>query len=93
MGRDSRRRLCHLFRFLLCSRRAFLLLLVSLAGAFANNSSAEMWSKYRSSRVPKGPGVSSAAVKTWRSRVPRPELVFSTSTEVCSPVGARGVPS
>jgi hypothetical protein len=43
---------------------AFLSSLVSSAGALADNSSAEMSSKYRSGRVPEGPGVSPAAMKT-----------------------------
>jgi hypothetical protein len=45
--------------------------IVSLAAALADNSSAEISSKYRSGRVPEGPGVSLAAMKTWRSGVPR----------------------
>jgi hypothetical protein len=57
----------------------------------ADNSSAKMSSKYRSGRVPEGPGVSPAAMKTWRSVVPRPESVVATSVGVCSSVGARGV--
>jgi hypothetical protein len=43
--------------------------------------------------VSEGPGVSPAAMKTWRSGVPRPESVVTTSVGVCSSVGARGVPS
>jgi hypothetical protein len=52
------------FRFLLRSRRASLLAPVSSAGASAESSSAEMSSRYRSSAVPEGPGVSPAAMKT-----------------------------
>jgi hypothetical protein len=90
MGRDSQRHLRHSFHFLLRSRRAFLSSLVSLAGALADNAFAEMSSKYRSGRVPEGPGVSPAAMDTWRSGVSRPESVIATSVEVCSSVGARG---
>jgi hypothetical protein len=81
------------FRFLLRSRRAFLSSLVSSAGALADNSSAEMSSKYQSGRVPESPGVSPAAMKTWQSGVSRPKLVVATSVEICSSVGARSVPS
>jgi hypothetical protein len=59
----------------------------------AENSSGEMSSKYRSGRVLEGPGVSPAAMKTWRPGVPRPESVVATSVGVCSSIGARGVPS
>jgi hypothetical protein len=93
MGRVSRRHLLCSFRFLLRSHRAFLSSLVSSAGALVDNLSGEISSKYRSGRVPEGSGVSPAAMKTWRSRVPRPESVVSTSVGVCSSVGARGVPS
>jgi hypothetical protein len=50
-------------------------------------------SRYRSGRVPEGPGVSPAAMKTWRTGVPRLESEVSTSVGVCSSVGASGVPS
>jgi hypothetical protein len=93
MGRVSRRRLRRSFRFLLCSRRAFLSSLVSSVGALVDNSSPEISSKYRSGRVPEGPGVLPATMKTWRSGVPRLELVVTTYVGVCSTVGARGVPS
>jgi hypothetical protein len=93
MGMVSRRRLRCSFRFLLRSRRAFLSSLVSSVGALADNSSAEISSKYRSGRVPEGLGVSPAAMKTWRSGVPRPESVVPTSVGVCASVGASGVPS
>jgi hypothetical protein len=63
----------------------------SSAGALADNSSTEISSKYWSGRVPEGPGVSPAAMKTWRSGVP--ESVVATSVGVCSSVGAKGVPS
>jgi hypothetical protein len=59
----------------------------------ADNLPAKMSSKYRSGRVPEGLGVSPATMKTWRSGVPRPESVVTTSVEVCSSVGAKGVPS
>jgi hypothetical protein len=75
------------------SRRAFLSSLVSSAGALADNSSADISSKYRSGHVPEGPGVSPAAMKTWRSGVPRLESVVTTSVGVCSSAGASGVPS
>jgi hypothetical protein len=42
---------------------------------------------------PEGPGVSPAAMKTWRSEVLRPESVVATSIAVCSSAGASGVPS
>jgi hypothetical protein len=58
----------------------------------ADSSSAEMSSKYRTGRVPEGPGVSPAAMKTWRSGVPRPESVVATSVEVRSSIGARVFP-
>jgi hypothetical protein len=93
MGRVSCRRRHRSFHFLLRSRQAFLLLSVSSAGALADNSSAEISSRYRSGRVPKGPGVSLAAMKTWRSGVPRLELEVATSVGVCSSAGASGVPS
>jgi hypothetical protein len=64
------------------SRQAFLSSLVSSAGALADNSSVEMSSKYQSGRVPEGPGVSLAAMKTWRSGVPRLESVVATSVGV-----------
>jgi hypothetical protein len=64
-----------------------------IAGALADNSSAEMLSKYRSGRVPEGPGVSPTAMKTWRSGVPISESVVASSVDVCSSVRARGVPS
>jgi hypothetical protein len=59
----------------------------------ADNSSSEMSSRYQSGRVPEGPGVSPEAMKTWRSGVPKPESVVATLVDVCSSVGARGVPS
>jgi hypothetical protein len=59
----------------------------------ADNLSAEISSKYRSGRVPEGPCVSPASMKTWRSGVPKPESVVATYVGVCSSVGARGVPS
>jgi hypothetical protein len=64
-----------------------------IRGCMGDNSSAKISSKYRSGRVPKGPGISPAAMKTWRSGVPRPESVVATFVGVCSSVGARGVPS
>jgi hypothetical protein len=93
MGRLSRRHLRRSFRFLLRSRRAFLSSLVSSAGALADNSSAEMSSKYQSGRAPEGPGILPAAMKTWRSGVLRPESVVATSVGVFSFAGASGVPS
>jgi hypothetical protein len=70
-----------------------LVVLVSSAGALVDNSSAEISLKYRSGRVLEGPGVSPAAMKIWRSGVPRPESLVATFVGVCSSVGARGVPS
>jgi hypothetical protein len=64
MGRDSRRRRRHSFRFLLRSRRASLLASVSSEGALADNSSTEISSRYRSGRVPEGPGVLLVVMKT-----------------------------
>jgi hypothetical protein len=64
MGRDSRRCRRRSFRLLLRSRRAFLLASVSSAGALADNSSAEISSRYRSGCVPEGPGVSLVVMKT-----------------------------
>jgi hypothetical protein len=69
-----------------------LVISVSSAGALAHNSSSEMSLRYRSGRFPEGLGVSPAAMKTWRSGVPRPESVVTTSVDICSSVGARGVP-
>jgi hypothetical protein len=59
----------------------------------ADSSSSEMSSRYRSGRVPEGPDVSPATMKTWRSGVPRSESVVANSVDVCSSVGANGVPS
>jgi hypothetical protein len=56
------------------------------------NSSSEMSSWYQSGQVSKGP-VSLAAMKTWRSGVLRSESVVATAIDVCSLVGASGVPS
>jgi hypothetical protein len=93
MGRDSRRRQRCSFRFLLRSRRAFLLASVSSAGALGDNSSAKMSSRYWSGTVPEGPGVSLVVMKTCRSGEPRLESLVATSVGVCSPPGASGVPS
>jgi hypothetical protein len=93
MGRDSRRRRRRSFYFLLCSRRASLLAAVSSAGALADNSSAEMASRYWSGTVPEGPGVSLVVIKTCWSGEPRPESLVATSVGVCSQAGASGVPS
>jgi hypothetical protein len=71
----------------------FLSSLVSPVGALTESYSAEMSSKYWSGQVPEGPGVSPAAMKTWRLGVPRSESVVATSVDVCHSVGARGVPS
>jgi hypothetical protein len=92
MGRDSQRHLRRSFRFVLRSRRAFLSSVVSSSGALADTLSSEMSSRFRSSRVFEGP-VSPVAMKSWRSGVPRPELVVPTSSEVCSSSKASGVPS
>jgi hypothetical protein len=54
--------------------RVFLSSVVSSAGALADNSSYKMSSRYRSGRVPEGPGVSPTTMKTWRSGVPRPSV-------------------
>jgi hypothetical protein len=64
MGKDSRRRRRRSFRLLLHSRQASLLASVSSAGALADNSSAEISSRYRSGNVPEGPGVSLVVMKT-----------------------------
>jgi hypothetical protein len=93
MGRDSQRRRRRLFCFLLRSRRASLLASVSSTGALADNSFAEISSRYQSGTVPEGPGVSLVVMKTCRSGEPRLESLVATSVGVCSSVGARGVPS
>jgi hypothetical protein len=74
------------------SRWASLLAAVSSAGALADNSSAEMSSRYWSGTVLEGPGVS-VVMKTCRSGEPRLESLVATSVGVCSPAGASGVPS
>jgi hypothetical protein len=93
MGRDSWRCWRRSFRLLLRSRQAFLLASVSSAGALADNSSAEVSSRYRSGCVPEGPGVSLVVMKTWRSGELRLESLVATSVGVCSSAGASGVPS
>jgi hypothetical protein len=93
MGRVSRRRLRRSFHFLLWSRRAFLSSVVSSVGALADNSSSEMSSRYQSGRVPEGPGVSLAAMKTWWSGVLRLESIVATAVDVCSSVGDISVSS
>jgi hypothetical protein len=93
MGREWRRRRRRSLRFLLCSRRASLLAGVSSAGTLADNSSAEMSSRYWSGTVPKGPGISLVVMKTCRSGEPRLESLVATSVGVCSPAGASVVPS
>jgi hypothetical protein len=93
MGRDSRRRRRRSFRFLLRSRRASLLASVLSAGALADNSSAEIYSRYQSGTVPEGPDVSLVVIKTCQSGEPRLESLVATSVRVCSPAGASGVPS
>jgi hypothetical protein len=55
---------------------------VSSAGASADSSSAEMSSRYLSCAVPEGPGVSPAAMKTWRSGLPRLESELAISVGV-----------
>jgi hypothetical protein len=64
MGRDSRRCRRIFFSLLLHSHQAFLLASVSSAGTLADNSSAEISSRYRSGCVPEGPGVSLVVKKT-----------------------------
>jgi hypothetical protein len=93
MGRLSRRRRRRSFRLLLRSRRASRLASVSSAGASAGSSSAEMSSRYLSCVVPEVPGVSPAAMKTWRSGLPRLESELATSVGVYSSARASGVPS
>jgi hypothetical protein len=93
MGRDSWRRRRRLFRFMLRSRRASLLASVSSAGALADNSNAEISSRYQSGSVPEGPGISLVVMKTCRSGEPRLESLVATSVGVCSSAGASGVPS
>jgi hypothetical protein len=63
-----------------------------ICGSVVANSSSEMSSWYQSGQVSKGP-VSLAAMKTWRSGVLRSESVVATAIDVCSLVGASGVPS
>jgi hypothetical protein len=72
---------------------ASLLAGVSSADASADSASAEMSSRYLSVAVPDGPGVSPAAMKTWRSGVPRLDSVLATSVGVFESARARGVPS
>jgi hypothetical protein len=91
-GEVSRRRLWCSFLFRLQSHWAFLSSVVSSTCSLADNSSSEMSSWCRPGRVSEGP-VSPAAMKTWRSGVPRPESVVATLVDVCSSVGANGVPS
>jgi hypothetical protein len=93
MGKDSRRRQRRSFLFLLHSRRASLFASVSSAGALADNSSAEISSRYRSGIVPEGPGVLLVVMKTCRSGEPRLESLVATSVGVCSSAGASRVPS
>jgi hypothetical protein len=45
-----------------------------------------MSSRYLSVAIPDGPGVSPAAMKTWRSGVPRLDSVFATSVGVALPL-------
>jgi hypothetical protein len=59
----------------------------------ADNSSAEMSSRYRSSDILEGPSMSPAAMKTWRSGLPRLESELATSVGVYSSARASGVPS
>jgi hypothetical protein len=93
MGRASqshRRRLAH---FLLRSRRVFLDLVVSSAGALADSSSYEISSRYRSSRASEVPA-SPVAINTSWSGLQSPESVVATLVGVCSSsFGASGVPS
>jgi hypothetical protein len=56
-----------------------------------DSSPAEMSSRYRSSAVPEGPGVSPAAMKTWRSGLPILESELATSVGVYSSAQASGV--
>jgi hypothetical protein len=92
MGRLSRRHRRRSLRLLLRSRRASLLASVSSTGASADSSSAEMSSRYRSC-APEVPGVSPAAMKTWRSRLPRLESELASSVGEYSSVRVSGVPS
>jgi hypothetical protein len=73
--------------------RASLLAAVSSAGALADNSSAEMSSRYWSGTVPEGSGVLLVVMKTYRLGEPRLESLVATSVGVCSPAGASDVPS
>jgi hypothetical protein len=70
-----------------------LLVSVSSAGALADNSSADISSRYRSGCVPEGPDVSLVVMKTCRLGEPRLEALVATSVGVCSSPGASGVPS
>jgi hypothetical protein len=72
---------------------ASLLAGVSSAGALADNSSAEMSSRYWSGTVPEGPGISLVVMKTCQLGEPRLESLVATSVGVCSLAGASGVPS
>jgi hypothetical protein len=53
-----------------------------VAGALADNSSAEISLRYRSGTVSEGPGVSLVVMKTCRSREPRLESLVATSVGV-----------
>jgi hypothetical protein len=68
---------------------------VSVGGGsvLADNSSAEMSSRYWSWTVPEGPGVSLVVMKACRSGEPMLESLVASSVGVCSPTGASGVPS
>jgi hypothetical protein len=66
---------------------------VSFARASAESSSEEMSSRYLSWAVPEGPGVSPAAMKTWRSGVPRLDSEGATLVGVFESARASGVPS
>jgi hypothetical protein len=80
-------------RFLIRSHRATLLAAVSSAGASADSSSAELSSRYLSGAVPGVPGLSPAAMKTWRSGLPRLDSELATSVGVYESARASGVPS
>jgi hypothetical protein len=64
-----------------------------IRGCLADSSSAEMSSRYLSCAVPEGPGVSPAAMKTWRSGLSRLESELATSVGVYESARASGVPS
>jgi hypothetical protein len=64
-----------------------------IRGCFSRQLIWEMSLRYLSCAVPEVPGVSPAAMKTWRSGLPRLESELATSVGVYSSARASGVPS